>query len=255
MPLDQHIEGGHGEGQTRLKIGPAPMHHLLQMADECQHREHRLHEHAVLPLAALTHFEIARIALRGMEAGVAQDDHSPIDLLNQPLNADFRRAKTINIFGSAREAHGYWKTTGRFCSQGIAWCGWSRAASRKIGLWQRLSQCTTIRSGWISPPPRFHEFAIQLFGRSGVKATQLLGQPAIATIGQYSHGGVEIDVESYFPRQTIDVKEIHANPQPVLDAMASSVAYDQRPRTLLGVVGPEQGRVLPSQSRDRQLAQ
>src|SRR5262245_27569201 len=155
MPLDQHIEGGHGEGQTRLKIGPAPMHHLLQMADECQHREHRLHEHAVLPLAALTHFEIARIALRGMEAGVAQDDHSPIDLLNQPLNADFRRAKTINIFGSAREAHGYWKTTGRFCSQGIAWCGWSRAASRKIGLWQRLSQCTTIRSGWISPPPPF----------------------------------------------------------------------------------------------------
>ena len=32
MPLDQHVEGGHGERQTRLKIGPAPMHHLLQMA-------------------------------------------------------------------------------------------------------------------------------------------------------------------------------------------------------------------------------
>ncbi len=32
MPLDQHVEGGHGEGQTRLKIGPAPMHHLLHMA-------------------------------------------------------------------------------------------------------------------------------------------------------------------------------------------------------------------------------
>jgi hypothetical protein len=54
MPLDQYVEGGHGERQTRLKILPASMHHLFEMADECQHREHRLHEHAVLPLAALT---------------------------------------------------------------------------------------------------------------------------------------------------------------------------------------------------------
>jgi hypothetical protein len=29
MPLDQHIEGGHGERQACLKIRPAPMHHLL----------------------------------------------------------------------------------------------------------------------------------------------------------------------------------------------------------------------------------
>src|SRR5438128_9226550 len=65
VPLDQHIEGGHSEGQARLKIRPAPMHHLLQMADERQHREHRLHQHTVLPLATLTHFKIARIRLRG----------------------------------------------------------------------------------------------------------------------------------------------------------------------------------------------
>ena len=32
MPLDQHIEGSHDEGQARLKIRPTPMHHLLQMA-------------------------------------------------------------------------------------------------------------------------------------------------------------------------------------------------------------------------------
>src|SRR5215470_17776957 len=43
MPLDEHIEGRHGEGLARLKIGPAPVHDLLQMADERQHREHRLH--------------------------------------------------------------------------------------------------------------------------------------------------------------------------------------------------------------------
>src|SRR5512132_2852871 len=29
MPLDQHIEGRHGERQACLNIRPAPMHHLL----------------------------------------------------------------------------------------------------------------------------------------------------------------------------------------------------------------------------------
>src|SRR5215475_5471215 len=71
MPLDEHIEGGHGERQTRLKRGPAPMHHLFHMADERQHREHRLHQHTVLPLATLTQFEVGGIAFGGMETGVA----------------------------------------------------------------------------------------------------------------------------------------------------------------------------------------
>jgi hypothetical protein len=83
----------------------------------------------------------------------------------------------------------------------------------------------------------FHEFAVQLFGRSGVKASQLLGQPAIATIGQYGHGGVKIYIESHLTRQTIKVKAMHADPQPVLDAIAAGVTHNQRPRTLLGVVG------------------
>src|SRR5919204_1040477 len=85
MPLDQHIEGGHGEREARLKIRPAPMHHLCEMADERQHREDRLHEHPVLPLTALTQFEIRRIALRGMEAGITQDNHLLLPLSNQPL--------------------------------------------------------------------------------------------------------------------------------------------------------------------------
>ena len=61
------------------------MHHLFEMADERQHREDRLHEHPVLPLPALTQFEIGGIALRGMKAGITQDNHTPINLLNQPL--------------------------------------------------------------------------------------------------------------------------------------------------------------------------
>ena len=75
MPLDEHIESGHGERQACLKRGPAPMHDLLQMADERQHREHRLDEHTILPLAPLTQFEIRGITLGSMEAGITQDDH------------------------------------------------------------------------------------------------------------------------------------------------------------------------------------
>src|SRR5215510_6566801 len=82
MPLDQHIEGRHGERQTRLKIRPAPMPHLFAMADERQHREDRLHEHPVLPRTALTQFEVGWIALRGMKAGVAPDNHVLFTLPN-----------------------------------------------------------------------------------------------------------------------------------------------------------------------------
>ena len=70
MSLNQHIEGRHGECQPCLKIRPAPMHDLFEMAHERQHGEHRLDEHTVLPLAARTQFEIARIALGGMEGGI-----------------------------------------------------------------------------------------------------------------------------------------------------------------------------------------
>ena len=70
------------------------------MTNERQHREHRLDEHAVLPLPALTQFQVAGIPLRGMEAGVAQDDHPPINLLNQPLKGVVR-----DIGGGTRPPH------------------------------------------------------------------------------------------------------------------------------------------------------
>ena len=90
MPLDQHIEDGHGEGQARLKIGPAPVHDLLQMADERQHGEDRLDEHAVLPLPALTEFEVGGVALGGMETGITQNNHTLLKLPNQPLKRIIR---------------------------------------------------------------------------------------------------------------------------------------------------------------------
>jgi hypothetical protein len=58
-----------------VEIRPDPMHDLLEVRDQSEHQEHRFHQHAVLPLAALTQFEVAGIPLRGMEGGVAQDNH------------------------------------------------------------------------------------------------------------------------------------------------------------------------------------
>ena len=87
MPLDEDIKGGHGKGEAGLEVLPAPMHHLLEVADHGQHGEHRLHQHAVLPLPALTQFQVAGIALRGMEAGITQDKHPLFELPNQPLIA------------------------------------------------------------------------------------------------------------------------------------------------------------------------
>src|SRR5437660_140480 len=95
MPLDQDIEGGHGERQARLKIRPAPVHHLFKMADERQHREHRLHQQAVLPLAPLTQFEVGGIALGGVEAGITQDDHASIKWSNEPLKGGIDVSTTI----------------------------------------------------------------------------------------------------------------------------------------------------------------
>src|SRR5213594_587818 len=85
MPLDQDIEGGHGEREPGVEIRPDPMHDPFAMAADRQHREHRLDEHTVLPRAALAQFEVGRIALCGMEGRVAQDDHPLFELSNEPL--------------------------------------------------------------------------------------------------------------------------------------------------------------------------
>src|SRR5215831_17034880 len=90
MPLDEDMEGSQGEREARLKIRPAPMHHLFKMADERQHREHRLDQHPVLPLAARTQFEVGRIAFRGMKGRITQDNHLVFTLPNEPLKGVIR---------------------------------------------------------------------------------------------------------------------------------------------------------------------
>src|SRR5262252_5359758 len=95
LPLDEDIEGRHGEGQARLKRGPAPVHDRFEMADERQHGEHRLDEHTVLPLTALAQFQVGGVTCRSMKAGVAQDNHAPINLVNEPLKGVIDVSTTI----------------------------------------------------------------------------------------------------------------------------------------------------------------
>src|SRR5712691_2413668 len=90
MPLDQHIKNCHGEREPGLEVLPDPVHDFLEVADHRQHGEHRLHQHAVLPLTARTQFEVGGIALCVMEAGVTQDNHPLLTLPNQPLKRVIR---------------------------------------------------------------------------------------------------------------------------------------------------------------------
>src|SRR6266571_7438658 len=100
MPLDQYIEERHREREPCLKIRPLAVHDFLEVADERQHRQDRLHQHAIFPLAPLTEFQVGGIALRGMEARVTQDDHASVDLANQPLKGVIR-----DIGGGTRPPH------------------------------------------------------------------------------------------------------------------------------------------------------
>ena len=63
------------------------MHHLFEVTDEGQHREHRLNQHAVVPLAAATELEILGITRSRMEAGVAEDEHLLFELAHQRLES------------------------------------------------------------------------------------------------------------------------------------------------------------------------
>src|SRR6266581_5561348 len=87
VPLDQHVKDRHGERESGVEIRPHAMHDLLEMADYGQHGEDCLHQQAILPFAARTQFEVAGIPLRGMEGGIAQNNHAFFELSNQPLKS------------------------------------------------------------------------------------------------------------------------------------------------------------------------
>jgi hypothetical protein len=64
IPLDEHIEGGHGEREPGVKRRPEPVHDVLAVTHDSQHRQDHLDEDAILPLATLTEFEVGGVAFR-----------------------------------------------------------------------------------------------------------------------------------------------------------------------------------------------
>src|SRR5262249_61800616 len=68
MPLDQDIEGGHGEREPGVEIGPDAMRDLFEMTHDGQHGEHRLLQHALLPFPTLTEFEVRGISSAALNA-------------------------------------------------------------------------------------------------------------------------------------------------------------------------------------------
>src|SRR5215475_6833876 len=85
MPLHQHVERGHRERETCLEILPDPVHDLLEVADHGEHRQDGLTEDAVVPLPALTHFEVRGIPRGRMEGRVTQHEHLVCHLLDEGL--------------------------------------------------------------------------------------------------------------------------------------------------------------------------
>ena len=85
MPLDQDIEGGHGEGEPGVQIRPDPVHDLLAVADDGQHGEPRVSQHTVLPRAPRTQCEVGGSACSRLERGITQDNQASVPWSHEPL--------------------------------------------------------------------------------------------------------------------------------------------------------------------------
>src|SRR5262249_31012354 len=100
-----------------------------------------------------------------------------------------------------------------------------------------------------------HEPTVELFRLGLREAVQPRGQPAVAAVGQDGQRHVQIHVEADLTGQAVQVKEVDADPQGVLDAVPPRVAGDHVAAADLEVVGQAQRRLLPAQAAHRQLTE
>lgn len=114
IPLDEQVEHSHRVSQTALEISPNPVHHLLEMAHQGQHREHRFDDHAGIPLTPLANAEVFRMPvfldiafiteqhhLSGIALGDLLKVAAVVDIgcIDIPINRmiDFRFIKPYNV--------------------------------------------------------------------------------------------------------------------------------------------------------------
>ena len=106
------------------------------------------------------------------------------------------------------------------------------------------------------PPARFHldgtgsldELTVEPLGLRIAKAAQLVRQPAVASLGDDGEDCIQVHVQSHFACQTIQVEEIDAAAQRILNSVASSIVDDQVAGSARGIVGQEQSRLFAAES-------
>ena len=103
-------------------------------------------------------------------------------------------------------------------------------------------------------PSGLDEAAVELLGCGLSVSPQPRRQPAVTTVGNHSQRRIQVDVEPYLAGQAIEMEEVHADAQAILDAVATRVADDQLTRCLIEVIGDEQGWMVMPQPGDRDLA-
>ena len=132
MPLDQHIEGRHGERESCLEIRPDPVHDLFAMADHGQHRQHRLNEYAIIPLPIW--LKKPSHIIDALDIGVGR--------LLPPVGCVLARVALFSVGGKSRYS-------------GAARAAWARSDRRRGPIVGPLACHTRC---WPSPRPA-HPFA------------------------------------------------------------------------------------------------
>ncbi len=66
---------------------------------------------------------------------------------------------------------------------------------------------------------------------------ELIGKPTVTSVSQYRQYCVQVNVESHFARETIQVEEVHTAAQGIFDSVAISIIHDQLARTDFEIVG------------------
>jgi len=71
---------------------------------------------------------------------------------------------------------------------------------------------------------------------------------------EHRQHGIRIDIQTYFARQTIQMKKVHTRPQCIFNAVPSRVVCHQIPHRDFDVIGQEERWMFATQSRHRNLS-
>jgi hypothetical protein len=101
----------------------------------------------------------------------------------------------------------------------------------------------------------FDELSVEVFGLGLGEAFELAGEPTVAAMGNDGEDDVEVDVETHLARQAIQVEEVDADAQAVLNAVAARIARHKVAGGNVGVVAHEQGEPFAAQAGDGDLSE